>query len=218
MGSWAQLKNIPLPDENGVAGEKKGDKKKEKKPKGEKGEEKKEKEKAQTVRMSSSGFEVGGLTVSPEATKTLGPKKKHSVLWLGFPSTIRLPTVRTGSTASSNIAPVTGRVSVDPATMVGRSRSGSVLSTGSSLRPLSLTSTNSRASSASTISVRWDERGLETVKEQRKKIRGRMRRNQIGELRRRVAGPRTVDDEHPCRLSFCRNKLQVRLDEIPIRL
>lgn len=119
--------------------------------------------------MSSSSFEVGGLTASPEATKTLGPKKKHSVLGLGLPSTIRLPTVRAGSTASSNIAP--GRLSVDPATMMGRNRSGSVLSTGSSLRSLSLNSTDSRASSASTASVRWDEQGLETVKEQRKKER-----------------------------------------------
>ena len=49
MGSWAQLKNIPLPDENRVVKEKKEDKKKEKKWKGEKGGEKKKKEEAQTV-------------------------------------------------------------------------------------------------------------------------------------------------------------------------
>jgi serine/arginine repetitive matrix protein 2 len=41
------------------------------------------KEKAQTVRLSSSSFEVGGLTASPEAPKTIGPKKtQHS--WVGF--------------------------------------------------------------------------------------------------------------------------------------
>ena len=49
MSSWAQLKNVSLPDENGVAKEKKGEKTKEKKPKGEKGgEKKKKKEKVQT--------------------------------------------------------------------------------------------------------------------------------------------------------------------------
>lgn len=93
---------------------------------------------------------------------------------------MRLPTVRAGSTASSNIAPITDRLSVDSATILGRNRSGSVLSTGSSLRPLSTTSTDSRASSASassTASVRWDEHGLETVKEQRKKEREVKRQN-----------------------------------------
>ena len=193
MSSWAQLKNVSLPDENGVAKEKKGDKKKEKKPKGEKGGEKK-KEKVQTVRMSSCSFEVGGLTASPEATKTLGPKRKHSVLGLGLPSTIRLPIVRTGSTASSNIAPVTGRLSVDPAAMVDRSRSSSVLSTGSSLRPLSLTSTDSRASSASTVSVRWDEQGLEMVKEQRKKEREDKRQSEDKSDRRASKESRQSSD------------------------
>ena len=103
--------------------------------------------------------------------KTLGPKKKHSILELGLPSTICLPTIRTGSTTSSNIAPVTGQLSVDPATMVGHNQSGSVLLTGSSLRPLSLTSTDLRASSASTVSVHWDKQGLEVVKKQQKKER-----------------------------------------------
>ena len=203
IGSWAQLKNMPPPDEN-EAPEKKptneGKKKKKKeKTKGgdvkeEQGEEQgaekekekkkkkkkstKEKEKAQTVRLSSSSFEVGALTASPEAKKTLEPKK-HSILGLGLPSTLRLATVRSGSTASSNIAPVTNRLSLDSATILGRNRSGSVLSTGSSLRPLSLTSTDSRVSSnSSTASVRWDEQGLETVKEQRKKEREVKRQNE----------------------------------------
>ena len=55
--------------------------------------------------------------------------------------------------------------------MVGRNQSGSVLLTGSSLRPLSLTSTDLRASSASTVSVHWDKQGLEVVKKQQKKER-----------------------------------------------
>ena len=193
IGSWAQLKNMPPPDENGgpatvkekkKSTKEKGSKKKEKTKGGdveeEKGGEKKKKkstkkEKA-SAHLSSSSFEVGALT-TPEAPKTLGPKKHH-ILGLGLPSTMRLPTVRAGSTASSNIAPIADRLSVDSATILGRNRSGSVLSTGSSLRPLSTTSTDSRASSASsTASVRWDEHGLETVKEQRKKEREVKRQN-----------------------------------------
>ena len=193
IGSWAQLKNMPPPDKNEAPAtvkekkEKRGKKKKEK-TKGEgveeeKGGEKKKKkstkkDKAQTVRLSSSSFEVGGLTASPEPSKTVVPKK-HSILGLGLPSTMRLPTVRVGSTASSNVAPVTNRLSVDSDPILGRDRSGSVLSTGSSLRPLSLTSTDSRASSgSSSASVRWDEQGLETVKEQRKKEREVKRQNE----------------------------------------
>jgi len=194
MGSWAQLKNMPPPEENeapatvkekkktskekgtkkkktkgGDAEEEKEEKEGEKKPKKKKKSTKKDK--AETVRLSSSSFEVGGLTASPEAPKTIGPKK-HSILGLGLPSTMRLPTVRAGSTASSNVAPVTTRLSVDSVTILNRNISGSVLSTGSSLRPVSLTSTDSHASSgSSSASVRWDEQGLETVKEQRKRER-----------------------------------------------
>ena len=185
MGSWAQLKNMPPPDENNVPATVKEKSVKKKKAKGgdveeEKGGEKKskkskkskstKKEKAQTVRLSSSSFEVGGLTASPEAPKTIGPKK-HSILGLGLPSTIRLPTVR-GTSTSSTVAPDANRLSVDSANILSRNRSGSVLSTESSLRPVSLTSTDSRASSgSSSVSVRWDEQGLETVREQRKKER-----------------------------------------------
>ncbi|KAF8814601.1 hypothetical protein BYT27DRAFT_7249906 [Phlegmacium glaucopus] len=213
MGSWAQLKNMPPPDENQAPTtvkekkstkekpikekpikekpikekptKEKGGKKKEKTKAGdaeEKGEEKKKKsikkDKAQTVRLSSSSFEVGGLTASPEATKTLGLKKPN-ILGLGLPSTMRLPTVRAGSTASSNILPVSNRLSVDSATILNRNRAGSVISTGSSLRPLSTTSTESRtSSSSSTASVRWDEQGLETVREQRKKEREVKKQNE----------------------------------------
>ena len=156
-------------------GEKKS--KKSKKNKSTKKEKEKEKEKAQTVRLSSSSFEVGGLTASPEAPKTIGPKK-HSILGLGLPSTMRLPTVR-GSSTSSTIAPVANRLSVDSANILNRNRSGSVLSSGSSLRPVSLTSTDSHASSnSSNASVRWDEQGLETVREQRKKEREVKRQNE----------------------------------------
>ncbi|KAF8148662.1 hypothetical protein B0H34DRAFT_802878 [Crassisporium funariophilum] len=168
---------------------------------------KKEKEKAQTIRMSSSSFEVGALnhTASPlpaSKTHTLG-SRKHSILGMGLPSSMRLPGMRSGSTASSlgptsmmgsattatsmapAVAPATvHRLSVDSALMLGRP--ASVLSSGSSLRPLSTTSTNSRnsrassgsgvsvASGGSAVSVRWDEEGLDTIKEQRKTERQKL--------------------------------------------
>ncbi|TFK33165.1 hypothetical protein BDQ12DRAFT_448473 [Crucibulum laeve] len=137
-----------------------------------------------TVRQSSSSFEVGHLTASPEVkktdTKSLG-KKKHSILGLGLPSTMRLPTIRSGSTVSSTmnfgtVAPSSSnRLSVESAFkgVLGRDRAGSTISTASSLRPVSIASSASRGSSNSSgaASIRWDEEGLETVKEQRRKER-----------------------------------------------
>jgi len=65
----------------------------------------KEKENEATLRLSSSSFEAGSLTENLEYadnTQTLGGKK-HSILGLGlsFRSSMRLPSVRSGSTASS---------------------------------------------------------------------------------------------------------------------
>ena len=136
IGSWAQLKNMTPPDENkapatvkeksvktvkkkktkeGDAEEEKGGEKKTKKTKKNK---LTKKEKAQSVQLSSSSFEVGGLTASPEAPKTIGPKK-HSILGLGLPSTMRLPTVRRSSTSSTaTVAPVANRLSVDLANIL----------------------------------------------------------------------------------------------------
>jgi serine/arginine repetitive matrix protein 2 len=160
---------------------KEGKKKKEKKTKeedvegGEKKKKKKDKkDKTNTIRQSTSSFEAGALTASPEVSKTLG-RKKHSIMGLGLPSTMRLPTVRNGSTASS-IPPVTtsgNRLSVESAVKVmGRDRAGSTMSTASSLRPVSVASSLSRASSGSSCaSVKWDEEGLETVREQRMRER-----------------------------------------------
>ncbi|GLB36845.1 hypothetical protein LshimejAT787_0311320 [Lyophyllum shimeji] len=167
-----------------------GRKKKTKKKDKQQEKEKENKEAAQTVRLSTSSFEIGAASPMPkEKTKSLG-KKKHSILGLGLPSTMsgmtmRLPTVRGGSTASSVVAaapvaaaaPATNnRLSVDSAHLLhqGRDRAGSVVSTStaSSLRPLSTTSSmsGSRVSSSGS-SVRWDEDCLETVKEQRKRER-----------------------------------------------
>ncbi|KAF9527941.1 hypothetical protein CPB83DRAFT_855475 [Crepidotus variabilis] len=242
MGSWAQLKNMPPPTAQEMAeemarAESEGGKEKEKDKKSKAGsvKEKKKKEKkvdengnavkrksakkekSQTLRMSSSSFEVGHLSASPEVPKTLGTKK-HSILGLGLPASMRLPTMRGGSTASSinfnllsssaqanpgavpssasisispnvavaNLAPQANRLSVESAIPQGRDRSASVASSnGSSLRPVSIASSNSRLSSGSSVvsgisgtsggssgvSVRWDEEGLETVREQRRKDR-----------------------------------------------
>lgn len=64
---------------------------------------------AQTLRLSMSSFEVGALDASPVVSRALGVSsaatalgmKKRSTLGLGLPSTIRLPSVRSGSSASS---------------------------------------------------------------------------------------------------------------------
>ncbi|KAJ3972631.1 hypothetical protein EV361DRAFT_970780 [Lentinula raphanica] len=184
IGSWAQLKNGAGPgDENIVKEtEKKGkDKLKvkskdkedsKKKSKKEKSDKKEEKNKTQRIRNSGSSFEAGALTTSPDPRASLG-KKKRSILGLGLPSTMRLPTVRSGSTTSSiGVGNAdNNRLSVDSAVAIAaRMRSGSTISTGSSLRPMSTTSSTSCVSSGSSAaSIRWDETGLETVKELRRK-------------------------------------------------
>ena len=189
IGSWAQLKSMPNPDEpaaavapakdkesDGKKKKKKKDKDKEKEKDRDRG---KDKDKAkETIRYSGSSFEAGSLTGSPVASKheskTLG-KKKASILGLGLPSTMRLPSARSGSTASSIVAAsnVNHRLSVDSANLLGggilaRGRSGSTMSTVSSLRPMSTKSRQSSGSSGA-ASVRWDEAGLQTVKEIRRK-------------------------------------------------
>ncbi|KAI6028122.1 hypothetical protein EDC04DRAFT_164044 [Pisolithus marmoratus] len=171
IGSWAQLRGPPNTED--------ADKKDKEQPEAKKKKKKKEKAKVkETVRYSGSSFEAGALSASPAASRTdsrsLG-KKKASVLGLGLPSTMRLPSSRSGSTASSIVVSngIGGRLSVDSAHILGggilaRGRSGSTMSTASSLRPRS---TASGASSNSSVSVRWDEAGLETVKENRRKER-----------------------------------------------
>lgn len=179
IGSWAQLK--PNPDAATAAAatvkdkESDGKKKKKKKDK----DKEKERDKAkETIRYSGSSFEAGALSASPAASKnefkSLG-KKKASILGLGLPSTMRLPSSRSGSTASSIVA-ANHRLSADSATLLGggilaRGRSGSTMSAASSLRPMSTKSSGSRESSGSSgaASVRWDEVGLQTVKEIRRK-------------------------------------------------
>jgi serine/arginine repetitive matrix protein 2 len=194
IGSWAQLRKDSgsQQEKEEKANEKEAKpkesskseterKKKSKREKG-KGKEKKEKvvkekEEAKeklTAKMSNS--EVDSLPPSAmrspkEVTQTLG--RKVSILGLGLPSSMRLPTLRGGSTASSVVTAAqsnSNRLSVESG-ILGRGRSGSVLSNGSSLRPVSTASSNSRVSSNSSSSVRWDEEGLETVKEQRRKER-----------------------------------------------
>lgn len=193
IGSWAQLKK-----ESGSQREREeksdekpkerskseSERKKEKKSKREKEEkqkakrEKKEraakeeevKETTRTKSMSTSSAELDGLPPSAKEDNSHKLNKKMSILGLGLPSSMRLPTLRGGSTASSVVTMNSNRLSVESG-ILARARSGSVLSNGSSLRPVSTASSNSRVSSNSSSSVRWDEEGLETVKEQRKKER-----------------------------------------------
>ncbi|KAL1696581.1 hypothetical protein GGG16DRAFT_85014 [Schizophyllum commune] len=194
IGSWAQLRNdenmvppkdkVPAKEDKGTVKGDKGTKSKKALEKEKKKKSKKEdkKEKPQAPRhLSTSSFEAGALSASPEKienTKTLGARKR-SILGLGLPSSMRLPTVRGGSTASS-IGPAAGlkdnnRLSVESAAARiprGRDRAGSVLSTASSLRPPSTASGDSRLSSGSSFrSVRWDDRGLQHASERIKKDR-----------------------------------------------
>ncbi|KAK2467490.1 hypothetical protein APHAL10511_000345 [Amanita phalloides] len=180
IGSWAQLrKESSGQDEKEKEiktkeSRKKGkdvDGKKEKKLKKSKDKGKKDKGKTITEKVSTSSFEVGGLGSPQDGSQTLG--RKVSILGLGLPSSMRLPTLRGGSTSSSVVAAQTNanRLSVESG-ILSRGRSGSVLSNESSLRPMSTASSNSRVSSNSSgSSVRWDEEGLETVKQLRKKER-----------------------------------------------
>lgn len=185
IGSWAQLKNIPAPDDTPkptppVISEPK--KKKKKKDKGQKKEKEKEKEKEQdraaTVRYSGSSFEAGALSASPDKNAnraTLG--KKKSILGIGLPSTMRLPSMRSASATSSMVAAQMQssiKLSADSAATLGggilaRARTGSTMTASSagSVRPVSVSS----GGSSGGCSVRWDELKLETVKEARRKER-----------------------------------------------
>jgi serine/arginine repetitive matrix protein 2 len=153
-----------------------------------------------TVKMSTSSFEAGSMSdagipkvsleVPPEdnVPKTIG--KKQSVLGLGLPSSLRFGTARSAvSTATSSTTdakeerPSTGtvrRTSISSTAslnlLTSRRRPSSTVSNSSSLRPPSSASGMSRLSSSS-ASVKWDEEGLETVKEMRKKDREERRRN-----------------------------------------
>jgi hypothetical protein len=152
-----------------------------------------------TVKMSTSSFEAGSISdagipkvsleVPPEdnVPKTIG--KKQSVLGLGLPSSLRFGTVRSAvSTATSSTTdpkegrPSTGTVrrtsvsSTMSLNLLTSRRPSSTISNSSSLRPPSTASGMSRSSSSS-ASVKWDEGGLETVKEMRKKDREERRRN-----------------------------------------
>ena len=196
LASWSQ----PKADEKETKKEKEEgvEKKKNKKNKKEKDvAERKTKEKKgkdDTVKMSTSSFEAGtinnpcvpkvSLEVPPEdmIPKTIG--KKQSVLGLGLPSSLRFGTVRSAvsTTNPKEERPPAGtvrRTSVSSAMSLNlptSRRPSSTISNSSSLRPPSTASGMSRSSSSS-ASVKWDEEGLETVKEMRKKDREERRRN-----------------------------------------
>jgi serine/arginine repetitive matrix protein 2 len=200
LASWSQ----PKADEKEAKKEKEEgvEKKKSKKSKKEKeAAEKKIKEnkgKDGTLKMSTSSFEAGsiGSARSPKvslevpsddrAPKTIG--KKQSVLGFGLPSSLRFGTVRSAvSTAASTAVdpeehPPAGTVrrtsvsSTMSLNILTSRRPSSMASNSSSLRPPSTASGMSRLSSSS-ASIKWDEEGLETVKEMRRKDREERRRN-----------------------------------------
>lgn len=125
-----------------------------------------EKENEATLRLSSSSFEAGSLTENLEYadnTQTLGGRK-YSILGLSFRSSMRLPSVRSGSTASS-IFLQPNRPSLDALGSRAKERLGSTISNASSLRPVSVTSSSSGVSVSnrqSRGSVKWDEEGLQS--------------------------------------------------------
>lgn len=198
LASWSQ----PKSDEKDTKKEREegAEKKKSKKSKKEKEvAEKKAKGKGGTIKTSTSSFEAGtisnacipkvSLEVSSEdkVPKTIG--KKQSVLGLGLPSSLRFETVRSAvSTAASStadskeerpLAATVRRTSISSAmslNLLKSRRPSSAASNSSSLRPPSTASAMSRSSSSS-ASVKWDEEGLETVKEMRRKDREERRRN-----------------------------------------
>jgi hypothetical protein len=112
-------------------------------------------EKIQTPRISTSSFEIGHLSASPEVP-TATVSKKHSILGLGLPSAMRLPRMRGGSTASSlnlnasgqtnHIAPSGAVNSISPSNWLSVEnvntghRPSVASSNGSSLRPVSVAS------------------------------------------------------------------------------
>ena len=51
---------------------------------------------------STSNFEAGALSAACPMSKTKTVEKKRSILGLGLSTSVRLPTLRSGSTASSN--------------------------------------------------------------------------------------------------------------------
>ena len=202
LTSWSQ----PKADEKEPKKEKGADKQKSKKSKKDKeaAEKKSVREKKArdgTIKMSTSSFEAGSihdagipkvsLEVMPEddVPKTIGKKQSILGLGLGLPSSLRFGTVRSAvSTATSSTTDVkeerpststvrrTSISSTMSLNVLTSRRPSSTISNSSSLRPPSTASGMSRSSSSS-ASVKWDEEGLETVKEMRKKDREERRRN-----------------------------------------
>lgn len=156
-----------------------------------------ENENEATLRLSSSSFEAGSLTESLECTdntQTLGGRK-YSILGLGlsFRSSMRLPSVRSSSTASS-IFLQPNCPSLDALGSRAKERLGSTTSNASSLRPVSVTSSSSVSVSnrQSRGSVKWDEEGLqsdrrEIQKEKKEKRQKREDSTRSSEGKRRIS-------------------------------
>ncbi|KDQ55355.1 hypothetical protein JAAARDRAFT_59878 [Jaapia argillacea MUCL 33604] len=165
--------------------------------------------------LSGAGSPGKGVDV-----KELG-RRKQSTLGLGWPSTMRLAMVRhpsgsgvhsssnSNSTSSSSSSssdlnqPNLNRLSAASSISLGaglglglgRDRLPSTLSSGSSLRPASTSSERTgKSSSGSVVSVRWDEQGLESVKETIG-VERRMKRAEEAEQAKVVGTRRGVSGE-----------------------
>jgi hypothetical protein len=143
-------------------------------------------DKSQTMWISTSSFKVGHISPGPEEPQAT-VSKMCSILGLGLPSTIerrfdrQLYQPQCGQFAGTNqprcssvcrscssFCYISAR---DQPTFCPASVSSS---NGSSLRPVSIASSNSRHSTSSSVtvlSVKSDEQGLETVHEQQRKER-----------------------------------------------
>jgi hypothetical protein len=176
IGSWAQLKNtseeaIQLLKSKSGKENKDGTQKKPKKKKA--AIEISSVDVAKAQRSLGSSFEAGHLSTGPEISRLLGKKQSRILNLPGMSAMMRLPAPCSGSNASSlgsYGAPISnGKLSVNPGFILfsnQRDRLPSAMSTASSLRPLLTSSADMGASSAA--SVKWDEEGLEMVKERRK--------------------------------------------------
>jgi serine/arginine repetitive matrix protein 2 len=123
-------------------------------------------------RGSSEASVVANNNTPPVQASTT---RKHGVLGLGFPSSLRFGTVRSSSAGSCS---QTSTGFNKTSSFDSRGRSSSTVSATSSLKP---TTAKSRISSSSSASVKWAEGRLETVKMAYRRERVAGRREELHE-------------------------------------
>jgi serine/arginine repetitive matrix protein 2 len=159
MGNWGQLGS----GDEGVIPAKPKEKEKLKDKRGGDGKKmKKTKEKQPVVRSSGSSFEAGLASPVEDRDRSVG--KKASILGLGLglglPSTLRRG-LSGASSVGARVPSLPDNAGANPHRL---SAEGSIISSGSSLRPMSGSSCGSKVSTGSGesgASVKWDEEKLE---------------------------------------------------------